>query len=618
MNNDNNGFSRFQFSTELDRGEKKVEPVSDVENKPSQNNNSNKHKNNKKNNYKNNRNNRRNSRRRNNKKKEDSVELVKENMEEKSETIETVEELIPVEEKSTEEVSIAGDVGKAFEPDNIETEENSFEVPDFQIEPENIPTIEEEKENIEMPSEEEVEVQEAAEEIKNEEVVEEKEDEIPIEPVQKVDETIVGPAVEVAEEVVQENNPYEEELSSIKEKGVNITEEARDIDLDHTLYRDQYFVQNGESEDAVVEEVKAAIDNQKSEENADSQEITHTIKKVYLSFQARVILLILGIIVLFGTACFIIYSTLQSNVAKKVNFLEKSTIHYEVCQMTNDPYNALCEPEGKSYVANNTASVHIDYHYEALFEELADYNLSYHVVVVNKIFDRYDPKKVLYEDEDLIKEKTSVQGGQNPAVADVSVEIDYQKYYSFVSDYKSKYSSNADSKLYVILYIDDGNNTRNIGEVVIPLADDNFEISRNNIDDSKQEYILEERDWTNANTFYIVIGSVLVLLSLFLLFHLTKLALAITGKKSKYQELLMSILNEYDRLIVIARDGYESADEKEIVKVYTFDELLDKRSLLNKPIIYSRINNVKSEFIVEDETCIYKYILKEADMGEQN
>ena len=120
----------------------------------------------------------------------------------------------------------------------------------------------------------------------------------------------------------------------------------------------------------------------------------------------------------------------------------------------------------------------------------------------------------------------------------------------------------------------------------------------------------------NTNTLYIVVGSIFVLLSLFLLFHLTRLALAITGKKSKYQEYLMSILNEYDRLIVIARDGYESNVEKKIIKVYTFEELLDARSILNKPIIYSRINNVKSEFIVEDEEVIYKFVLKEADMGE--
>jgi hypothetical protein len=79
----------------------------------------------------------------------------------------------------------------------------------------------------------------------------------------------------------------------------------------------------------------------------------------------------------------------------------------------------------------------------------------------------------------------------------------------------------------------------------------------------------------------------------------------------------MSILNEYDRLIVIARDGYESNIEKKVVKLQSFNELLDARGVLNKPIIYSRINNVKSEFIVEDEAVIYKFVLKEADLENE-
>ena len=29
--------------------------------------------------------------------------------------------------------------------------------------------------------------------------------------------------------------------------------------------------------------------------------------------------------------------------------------------------------------------------------------------------------------------------------------------------------------------------------------------------------------------------------------------------------------------------------------------------------IYTKINNVKSEFVIEDESVIYKYIMKEAD-----
>ena len=44
-----------------------------------------------------------------------------------------------------------------------------------------------------------------------------------------------------------------------------------------------------------------------------------------------------------------------------------------------------------------------------------------------------------------------------------------------------------------------------------------------------------------------------------------------------------------------------------------FKELLDVHSNLQKPIIYSKINSVKSEFIIDNGKIIYKFIMKEAD-----
>ena len=88
-----------------------------------------------------------------------------------------------------------------------------------------------------------------------------------------------------------------------------------------------------------------------------------------------------------------------------------------------------------------------------------------------------------------------------------------------------------------------------------------------------------------------------------------------SNKRSKYEEKLNSILRNYDRVIVSAKESY-NVDGRTIVKVYTFDELLDARDTLGKPIIYYKVNNVKSEFYVEDEYKVYKYTLKEADFKD--
>ena len=115
----------------------------------------------------------------------------------------------------------------------------------------------------------------------------------------------------------------------------------------------------------------------------------------------------------------------------------------------------------------------------------------------------------------------------------------------------------------------------------------------------------------------IVVGAVLVLLAMFATTYLTKLALKTINRQSNYEKRLTEILTDYDRIIVEARGGYTSNTEKKVIKVPNFEELLDARDMLNKPIIFSKVNNIKSEFIVEDDNKLYKYVLKEVDIEKE-
>lgn len=340
---------------------------------------------------------------------------------------------------------------------------------------------------------------------------------------------------------------------------------------------------------------------------------TYDINRVYIGFQTRVGLLITGILILFGLACFMIISTLQNFEVRKVDYSERSVVHYEVCPENE---SSTCIKEDQMYYENNTSKVHVNYQYEARFAEKGEYDLTYSIVVVHKIFDRFDSNKISYEQEDVLLEKQTIHSTDDTVKIDVKADVDYRKYRQFVDEYKKKYSDASDSTISVMLYIDDGLTSRSVGDVVIPMVKDQFHIKVHSVKNSPQVYSLQNNNWSKTNTIYIVVGCILVLLSLFLLFHLTKLVMAVAGKKSKYNEYLLFLLNEYDRLIVNATDDFTISMNKKLIKVYTFEELLEIRSVLNKPIIYSKINNVKSEFVVEDEEVVYKYVLKEADVGE--
>ena len=131
---------------------------------------------------------------------------------------------------------------------------------------------------------------------------------------------------------------------------------------------------------------------------------------------------------------------------------------------------------------------------------------------------------------------------------------------------------------------------------------------------SNKELIINDNGWNNYTIMFAVMASLLIIIALVLILRVTRLVLKVTNNNDKYQQRLMQILKTYDRIIVVAKDGYENNSNKEVIKLDDFDKLLDIKDSLNKPIIFSKINDIKSEFIVENEDKLYKYILKDEDV----
>ena len=316
---------------------------------------------------------------------------------------------------------------------------------------------------------------------------------------------------------------------------------------------------------------------------------------------------------LFAYSCFIIVQSLSSYVVENVSYDDTSSIDYNICYTSEDSNQSNCVNSLPSYSSQNINNIHVIYQYDAKFSK----DVSSEIMIINRIYDDEEKNKLIYEKEYKVIDKTNVEVENRYISFDADLVIDFQKYNEEVSNYIKKYSENAVGQLEAILYIDESRNSRAVAKFEIPLGEDEFSVIIDDLNESSQNMDIVTDNWSNHNTLNVVLGSVLILLSLLLLFRLTRLVLAANSKKSLYETTLMKILNEYDRFIVIARDGYESNEVKSIIKVDSFHELLDAREILNKPIIFSRINNVKSEFLVEDENHLYKYVLKEADLMDQ-
>lgn len=332
----------------------------------------------------------------------------------------------------------------------------------------------------------------------------------------------------------------------------------------------------------------------------------------YFGFRNRVIALVISIIVLFCLGTFLMFYSFKFNDEYKLKYDEKSSIDYDVCLLPNDLYKESCLKSGKTYSSVLTNNVLLKYSYDATFTNKIDREFYYHVIVYNKIYDLNDKSKILYENDDVLIDKTLIEKKDNRISFNIEKEIDYKKYNDIVNNYKKKYFSDVEARLDVIIYLDDVIKERKIGKLHIPLSLKTFNVKTNSVNNKNKELKLEDNQFNSEGGIYIFIGGLFIIISLILDIRLVRLVKTTFTKKSKYEIELAKLLKEYDKYIVNAKDGYNYDESKDIIKVESLKELVDASNIISKPIMYTKVNNVKSEFIVEDTDKVYKYVLKES------
>ena len=361
----------------------------------------------------------------------------------------------------------------------------------------------------------------------------------------------------------------------------------------------------------------------KNKENIQNKRIKHEdivnendVKKpYYFGFKQRVFVLVCLIVLFFGFGAFLTFNSLKLYKGDVIKYDEVSSSKYKVCLLLNDVYDVSCLNEDMRYASSLVDNIPVSFTYNVDFSENIDYELAYHVIVYNKIYDKDNKDKLLYEDKEVLVDKTFVGQLDSKIQFDTDVLVDYKKYNDFVNNYKLKYYSNVDSLLEVALYLDETEEERVIGSVDIPLGVDTFEIKKHNLKNVNKSVEVENDILTNQANINLFFGSFLIVLSLILDLRLVRLVKATFRKRSKYEIELERILKEYDKDIVNIYD-YVDDQSRETVKVESFGELVDAAHIISKPVLYNKINDVKSEFIVEDHDKLYKYVLKEADLED--
>ena len=454
-----------------------------------------------------------------------------------------------------------------------------------------------------------------------------------------IEETPVEEKEEKTEEsvVVEMNNNVEnnEEVVSISEvEEIEEDEITEVLELDSIQYQDtntnenaipEMIVENTETSPVVpISEVAIANDNNLN--NAPSFNNVNVsynpnnkaeAPKNHFSFEKRVILMGCLTVISFVLAIIFCYQAINYSDVDNVSYSERSSITYSVCLNDNDYYKGQCQSSGMQYISTLTKSIPVVFNYNINYSSAVNYKLDYYILGKTIIYDRDDASKVLYRDDKLLSERKSVEGTDVIAKLNAKIDVAFKEKNDFVNGYKSKYALNSLASYDVVLYVDDGKGPREVASVSIPLSMQTFGISEETVTNENQLVSMEKAGLASVNTLFGLVGGVFGLIGAVILVKLIKLIYRTIDGGSPYEMKLNQILAEYDRVIVMSKSEYQINPDKQFIKLDSFFELLDARDTLEKPIIYERVNSVKSYFYVEDNERIYRYTMKESDFEKK-
>lgn len=330
----------------------------------------------------------------------------------------------------------------------------------------------------------------------------------------------------------------------------------------------------------------------------------------------RRFLLILVLFVIFILGIILTLSSIS-----KVNTIgsrEMGNVDYKVYLKDNEFYQNKYLGKGMQYIASLINTVNIDFNYTNQYTNVVNYEYDYDITAKILVTDKYDNSKVLYEKEEVVVKNKHNSGVDDDFNINENIDIDYDKYNSYVTSFKDTYALDVDSNLIVTMNINykGSYNSKDIStkqsklNITIPLTKNTIDISMNtNKVDNNIDIAVDQKVISNKTVF--ALGIILSGLSL-----LTIIILLVTknNKNDIYYKEINRILKNYDRLIITSsQPSIDETNYKNVIRVMTIEELIDVTEISNEPIIYYEVvPGEKSYFIVLKQDTLYKLTISKA------
>ena len=327
--------------------------------------------------------------------------------------------------------------------------------------------------------------------------------------------------------------------------------------------------------------------------------------------------IIIAILLVIGVIASVFFYTKSRTIVttNEVQYDEKASVNYKVHLNDKKYYNAEYLDEGMQYISSIVDYVDVVYRYSAKFDTEESYTINKRVVADVKIVDNDNSEKVIYTKQDTIKNQTAKSSDVN---IEDTIRVDFSNYNRLANEFKTNYAISANCTLTVSYYIyyenADGDIKQNkILNAQIPLSQQMINITKSSDINNRATYLGKTTEST-INKLMLTISLIFVVVSLILLLALLTEMRKRKAKESKYERFVKKILRDYDSYITESKNSSYSLD-KPVIRVSTFKELLDVRNNMEKAIIYVKVDENTSKFLIIDNE-IYDYTITRAEFDK--
>ena len=331
--------------------------------------------------------------------------------------------------------------------------------------------------------------------------------------------------------------------------------------------------------------------------------------------------IILGLVILIVLGCILTFS-FAFRKTKKMHYEEKSNLDYKVYLKENQFYDTPYLPKDKKYISALINYIDSSFSYTFKSEENIDLKYSYYIDANLKIDDPSGEN--IYEKTYMILDKKQLSNITNLFNIYENVKIDYDKYNTIAEQFISQYKINGKASLVVSLHVDvlgehenfvQNINDKGVVKLNIPLLEDvnNIEMDYNLVNNN--DAVLEYNSTKIKNIPIFLITIVLMILDIVITIIVLIKIIKKRDAATLYDLKLNKIKKEYDRYLsetVLTQrlDDIYKTKSLRIILIKSFEDLLDVRDNLKKPILFNEeIPGKETIFYIISDNIVYLYVM---------